>query len=331
MQINTTHFCISFASVQLSRDADVKFYTGFVNTDIFSCVYEHLLPKVTVMQYWKGERQTTKEAPIRYSLSNDAEMNSSYQKPGPKRKLTLEQELLLVMMRMRLALLVHDLAFRFQISDSLVSSIFLTWIRVMRLEFSHLIIWPSKEVTRENLPNCFQLFYPKVRCIIDCTEVNIETPSSLDTQAKCWSDYKHHCTVKFLVAITPNGMVSYVSKCYGGRATDKHIFNDCGFLNLLEPYDQVMVDRGFKIREDLMTVQATIAIPPSTVGSLPMKTKSVQETSKIANVRIYVEQAIGRIKTFRFLKNEIPISCLPVVDDIVIVACALCNLLDPLC
>ena len=42
-------------------------------------------------------------------------------------------------------------------------------------------------------------------------------------------------------------------------------------------------------------------------------------------------EIISLVQTFRFLKNEIPISCLPVVDDIVIVACALCNLLDPLC
>ncbi|KAK3095162.1 hypothetical protein FSP39_010913 [Pinctada imbricata] len=217
------------------------------------------------------------------------------------------------------------------IFDSLLSSIFITWVRLMRLELSSLIVWPSREVVRQNLPDCFQHFYPKLRCIIDCTEVFIETPSSLDTQAKCWSDYKHNCTVTFLVAITPNGSISYVSPCYGGRASDKFITNDCNFLNLLEPYDQVMADRGFKIKEDLMTVQATLAIPPSTVGSLQMCSSAVKDTSKIANVRIYVEQAIGRLKNYRFLKNEIPITCLPVVDDIVIVSCALCNLLDPLC
>ena len=44
------------------------------------------------------------------------------------------------MMRLRLGLLVHDLASRFQISDSLVSSIFITWIKLMRLELSHLIV-----------------------------------------------------------------------------------------------------------------------------------------------------------------------------------------------
>ena len=126
----------------------------------------------------------------------------------------------------------------------------------MRLELSYLIVWPAKHVIKENLPLCLKKFYPHVRCIIDCTEVFIETPSSLDTQAQCWSDYKLHCTLKFLVAITPNRMFSDVSPCYGGRASDKFIFNNCAVVSRLEPNDQVMADEGFKVKEDLMVVQA---------------------------------------------------------------------------
>jgi hypothetical protein len=136
---------------------------------------------------------------MRYSMDDDPNL---FLKPGLGRKLKLELELLLIMMRLRLGLLVHDLACRFQISDSLVSSIFIIWIKLMRLELSYLIVWPAKHVIKENLPLCLKKFYPHVRCIIDCTEVFIETPSSLDTQAQCWSDYKLHCTLKFLVAIT---------------------------------------------------------------------------------------------------------------------------------
>ena len=149
------------------------------------------------------------------------------------------------MMRLRLGLLVHDLACRFQISDSLERSILITWIKLMRLELSHRIVWSTKHVIKENLPLCFKRFYPNVRCIIDCTEVFIETPSSLSTQTQCWSDFKHHCTLKFLVAITRNEMFSYVSPCYGGRASNRFIFNNCAFVSRLERNDQVMADRGF--------------------------------------------------------------------------------------
>jgi hypothetical protein len=51
-------------------------------------------------------------------------------------------------------------------------------------------------------------------------------------------------------------MFSYVSPCYGGRASDKFIFNNCAVVSRLEPNDQVMADEGFKVKEDLMVVQA---------------------------------------------------------------------------
>ena len=100
---------------------------------------------------------------MRYSMDDDPNL---FLKPGPSRKLKLVLELLLVMMRLRLGLLVHDLACLFQITDSLVSSIFITWIKLMTLELSHLIVWPAKHVIKENLPLCFKKFYPHVRCII---------------------------------------------------------------------------------------------------------------------------------------------------------------------
>ena len=79
-----------------------------------------------------------------------------------------------------------------------------------------------------------------------------------------------------------------------------------------------MADRELKVKEDVMVVQARLVIPPSTCGNLAMSSGDVSETSNIANDRIYAEQAIGRLKAFGFLKNEISISCLPVCDDIVV-------------
>jgi hypothetical protein len=93
-------------------------------------------------------------------------------------------------------------------------------------------------------------------------------------------------------------MFSDVSPCHGGRASDKCIFNKCAFVSWLEPNDQVMADRGFKVKEDVMVIQARLVIPQSICGNLAMSSGVVSETSKIENVRIYVEQAIGRLKPF---------------------------------
>ena len=154
-------------------------------------------------------------------------------------------------MQLWLGLLNGDLTNCFKGSSSLVSSIFTTWIKLTPLELKWLINWPQHHIIRRNLPSMFRKYYPNWSIIIDCSLLFIETPSSLDIAAACWSNYKHHYTVKYLIGITPNGTVSFLSDCYGGRATDVFIVQDCGFLQGLQSKDQVMTDRGFKIHDML--------------------------------------------------------------------------------
>ena len=126
-------------------------------------------------------------------------------------------------------------------------------------------------------------------------------------------------------------MISFISECHGGRASDKFIVTDSKFLRMLEPFDQVMADRSFKTRDDLAMYQASLTIPPSAAKDQQMLGDDVAEASKIANVRVYVEQAIGRLKYFNMLSSVMPVKCVPLCDDILNVCCALCNLLPPLC
>lgn len=157
-----------------------------------------------------------------------------------------------------------------------------------------------------------------------------ETPTALDVAAALWSEYKHHHTIKFLVAITPRGAVSWVSPVYGGRASGIHFVRDSGFLNQIERYDLVQAYRGFKIREELLTMGANLAIPPSSAASMQMCASDVRQTSQIANVGIHVERVISRIKVFRVLNEEMSLSVIPLADDILFVYAALYNLQGPL-
>ena len=71
---------------------------------------------------------------------------AEYNKPGSKRKLTIWQELTIVLLRLRLGLLEKDLAERFRISMPTVSVIWRTWIKFMRKELEPVCIqWPSKD------------------------------------------------------------------------------------------------------------------------------------------------------------------------------------------
>ena len=78
-------------------------------------------------------------------------------------------------------------------------------------------------------------------------------------------------------------------ECDGGCTCNAFIIQDSGFLGLLEPKDQVMADRGFKIKTDLAMKQYSLSIPPSTAKGNQMATGDVQKTSNIANVRIFVK------------------------------------------
>ena len=172
-----------------------------------------------------------------------------------------------------------------------------------------------------------EMLNSSVRHIIDCSEIFIEKPNNLKVQNQCWSDYKHHHTAKFLLSINPSGMINFVSTCWGGRASDKHITLNSGFMEILEPYDAVMADKGFSnLLPDFTLLHTQLLTPPGRHGAAQMPAADVLKTKQIANRRIYVEQAIRRLKYFRILKFEVPITLCQHLDDILRVICGICNL-----
>ena len=54
-------------------------------------------------------------------------------------------------------------------------------------------------------------------------------------------------TIKFLVAIAPNGMISFLPKPWGGRASDAHKTRKSKVLDLIDPGDIILADKGFII------------------------------------------------------------------------------------
>ena len=120
--------------------------------------------------------------------------------------------------------------------------------------------------------------------------------------------HKHHNTFKILVGITPTGFISFPSYCYAGRASDKFITRDSGFYDLLERDDEVMADRGFQIQENLLLHFCRLVVPPGTRVKSQMTKSEVKKTKEVANLRIHVERAINRIKFFRILKGNIPVT-----------------------
>ena len=247
--------------------------------------------------------------------------------------LSLMDEFLITLMRLRLNLMVEDLAYQFRVSSSTASRIFHKWLGLMYVRLKFLVAWPSREIMEENMPMIFKQLYPRCRCIIDCSEIYIETPTSFDARAQTYSNYKKHNTINFLIGITPCGTISFLSQCWGGRVSDKNLTQESGFLNRIEPGDIILADRGFTVGEDIRRLE----IPAFTRGKKQLSQEEVEMSKQLAHVRIHVERVIGLLKNkYTLLTGPIPVPLcrvsgdipVPSVDKILLVCSALTNLSD---
>jgi hypothetical protein len=90
-------------------------------------------------------------------------------------------------------------------------------------------------------------FLDNVRIILDCTEIYVQNPSKLDARKQVYLNNKHHNISSFW--LEPVHRWEYVSRMYGGRASDKYITSDSDDLlqNLESSKGSVMADKGFLI------------------------------------------------------------------------------------
>lgn len=174
------------------------------------------------------------------------------------------------------------------------------------------------------------LKYPSLRVIIDCTEIKIPKPKGPVNQQITFSSYKNTNTAKALVGISPAGGISFVSDIYGGNISDKEITKQCGILELLDPGDLILADRGFTIEDIVKPYGVKVNIPPFTDGRSQLEPEEVVVGRRIANTRIHVERAMGRIKEFKILSRIHAMHLVPRLNEIFFVCAMLANFNDQL-
>ncbi|KAK0149204.1 hypothetical protein N1851_010268 [Merluccius polli] len=220
------------------------------------------------------------------------------------------------------------LAQLFQCSSSCVTNVLLTFIHVLHeLWFKDIMTTvPSREKNLTSLPSSFQM-YRNCRMIIDCTDVEIATPSSMDLQKHTYSKYRGMHSFKILLGVAPNAVITYCSKLYPGSVSDKAIVTKSGILEVFRSGDLILADKGFLIR-DIVPEGVSVNIPPFLNHGRLTKSE-VKLTKDIARTRIHVERANARLKEFKILRF-IPHTLRSNADIVVQLCCALVNLQNPL-
>lgn len=150
------------------------------------------------------------------------------------------------------------------------------------------------------MPEQFKEKYLSTRIIVDCTEVKCQMPCGLRLNSELFSSYKNHTTLKALVGITPGGALSFVSRLYTGRISDREIVLCSGFLDqTFDNGDSVMADKGFTV-QDMLPPRVGLNIPPFLGSQSQMSAEDVVKTQSITSLRVHVERAINN-KKFSFL------------------------------
>ena len=162
---------------------------------------------------------------------------------------------------------------------------------------------------------------------VTAPEIFIEKPSSFRAQSETFSHYKHHNTAKSLLAIAPHGEVTFTLPLYGGRQSDKAMLLACGLLDKVEEGNLIMADRGFNASDAMHTGVALTTPSFLLAGAVQFSREEESSSRRVVSVRVHVERAIRRVKTFIILDGFFPFSMKPSLDMIWQVCCRLTNFL----
>ncbi|CAN8029997.1 unnamed protein product [Ixodes persulcatus] len=206
--------------------------------------------------------------------------------------LPARDRIIMTMMALKHALTFDFLSHIYGVSPSTASTTVRSTANLLAVFLKNAITWPSKDEVLHNLPACFQKF-SHVRIVLDCTEIPVGTPKCLKCRICTYSHYKKGHTVKYLVGVSLGGLVTYISSGYGGRASDKAIFDQSGLVDKLLPgIDHIMVDKGFLIDSTCETRLIAVVRPPFLHAKKQLSKAEALATKHIAAARVHVERVI---------------------------------------
>lgn len=263
-------------------------------------------------------------------LNNLTEAVSKCEIKPNQYKCSVETRIVLCLCKLKLNLSFKCLSVLFSLNRETCSSAFFVTLNSLAFVLKEAIYWPTKEEILSSLPKCFKKFKETV-IVLDCTEIPVERPKCLHCHLRLYSHYKGTETFKFLLGVAPSGLIMYVSEPFGGRASDKAIFNKSDILEKLEPTrDAIMVDKGFAIEEECLLARIKLIMPPKLSKQVQFNDSDVTITKEVASARVHVERSIQRGKLFNIFKFKISATMAPYFLEVSKVVCGIVNLSNPI-
>jgi hypothetical protein len=160
---------------------------------------------------------------------------------------------------------------------------------------------------------------------VDGTECPVKRPKNPKAQQQTFSTYKNRNTAKVLIGTTPGGLVSYVSDSYGGSTSDRQIVERSNLMQLCEPGDSIMADKGFKVQDIMAPHDIAVNTPEFFKKKNRLSGSTVMKDRKIASKRVHVERVIGLGKTYTILVRPMSSSEIKLSSRIIFCCFMLCN------
>jgi len=91
-----------------------------------------------------------------------------------------------------------------------------------------------------------------------------------------------------MLGASPGGLITFISKAYGGRASDNVIFNLINIVQLMNKHYVIMVDKGFQIDDTCNKYSLIIIRPPFLRGKNNFLKKKLSSLEILQVLLVYI-------------------------------------------
>lgn len=158
-----------YVRLKMKPTSSIRFYTGFPSFGVLVATFRALSPTAQNMYSW-SQMQRLRNRGIRDVEGLRQTMQACL--------LSLFDKFYLVLQKLRVGTLNQVLADNFNISQTTVSRVFISWINFLYFMLGSICIWPSRAKIKKHM-STFKSLYPDCRGIIDASEIKVQAPSRL--------------------------------------------------------------------------------------------------------------------------------------------------------